>query len=143
PPGGAASGGGTSMADPRRVSLAVVLVLVAAAGARAAGPCEEGRAQTGLALGPGPDGGLVIEAVDPGSAAAATGLAAGDAVVQVNAVMAHGCGDWARAVRDARRERKAILLLVRRGETDVPLAVAAGVWSRVVAAAPAPAAEPP
>jgi len=129
------------MAHARLVTL--VLALAAAGSARAAGPCEEGRGQTGLALAAAA-GGLAVAAVDDDSAAMAGSLRVGDAVVQANGTLARSCGDYARVVREARRERKAVLLLVRRADTELPLALAASTWERAVAvvAAPAPAEAP-
>jgi len=130
------------MAHARLVTL--VLALAAAGSARAAGPCEEGRGQTGVALAVAAAGGLAVAAVDDDSAALAGGLRVGDAVVQANGTLARSCGDYARVVREARRERKAVLLLVRRADTELPLALAASTWERAVAvvAAPAPAEAP-
>src|SRR5437762_7216614 len=112
------------MAHARLVSLA--LALAAAGSASAAGPCEEDRGQTGLALAVAASGGLAVAAVDDDSAAAAGGFRVGDAVVQANGTLAGSCGEYARVVREARRERKAVLLLVRRADADVPLALGAG-----------------
>ena len=128
------------MADARRL---ITLVAVATAGtAVAAGPCEEGRGQTGLAL--GGTGTLTVAAVDDDTPAAAGGIRVGDAVVQVNGTVVRSCGEFARTVRDARRDRKAVLLLVRRAGTEVPLLVGAAAWDRAVATASAPApSEPP
>ncbi len=130
------------MAHARLVTL--VLALAAAGSARAAGPCEEGRGQTGLALAVAAAGGLAVAAVDDDSAAMAGSLRVGDAVVQANGTLARSCGDYARVVREARRERKAVLLLVRRADAELPLALAASTWERAVAvvAAPAPAEAP-
>src|SRR5438309_1599640 len=138
---GPTGGGGGGMAHARLVTL--VLALAAAGSARAAGPCEEGRGQTGLALAAAA-GGLAVAAVDDDSAAMAGSLRVGDAVVQANGTLARSCGDYARVVREARRERKAVLLLVRRADTELPLALAASTWERAVAvvAAPAPAEAP-
>src|SRR5262249_35860621 len=67
-----------------------------------------------------------------------------DAIVQVNAIVPRSCGDWARAARDARRDRKALLLLVRRAGAEVPVVLAAATWDRAIAAvAPAPPQEAP
>jgi len=130
------------MAHARLVSLAVALAAVGSA--NAAGPCEEDRGQTGLALAVAASGGLAVAAVDDDSAAAAGGFRVGDAVVQANGTLARSCGEYARVVREARRERKAVLLLVRRADADVPLALGAGTWERAVAAvAPPPPAEAP
>ncbi len=69
------------MAGARGVILG--LGLLAAAAAAAAGPCEEERAATGLALG-NHAGTLAVEAVDAGSPAARAGVQPGDVVAQVN-----------------------------------------------------------
>jgi len=129
------------MADTRR--LIVLALLLATVRAHAAGPCDEGRAQTGVAAEVAADGGLAVQTVDPDSPAAEAGIVAGDRILQLNAVVPRTCAEWARAVRDARHERKAMLILVERGGRDVPLAVAARVWQRAVATAAVPAAEPP
>jgi hypothetical protein len=124
------------MADTLRL---IVLVALAAPGiAVAAGPCEQERGQTGLAVAVDPAGGLAVSAVDPDSAAASSGLAPGDAIVQVNGMLARSCGEYARAVRDARRDRKAVLLLVRRRGTELPLVLGSATWDRAVAAVPSP-----
>ncbi|HLY36710.1 MAG TPA: PDZ domain-containing protein [Candidatus Binatia bacterium] len=129
------------MADTRR--LIVLMTLLATAPAYAAGPCDEGRAQTGVAAAVAADGGLAVQTVDPDSPAAEAGIVGGDRILQLNAAVPRTCAEWARAVRDARRERKAMLILVERGGRDVPLAVAAAAWQRAVATAAVPAAEPP
>lgn len=124
------------MANARRLTLAL---LVAAAPALAARPCEEDRGRTGLALVAG-DAGIAIGVVDDGSPAAVQGLRKGDVVVQANGVVVRACADWSRAVREARKERKALLVLVRREAADVVAAVPSSTWDRAVAEAPA--AEP-
>src|SRR2546426_118579 len=136
-----ARGGG--VAHPRTVRSGIVLAAaLAARAAWSASPCEEDRAQTGLALA-AREGGLEIAAVDPSSAAAESGLRAGDALVQVNATMPRSCTDYARAIRDAREGRKALLVLVRRSEGTVPLALGPATWERAVATAPPPPLEAP
>jgi len=123
--------------------VTAILVLGVAAIARAAGPCEEGRGQTGLALAVAPEG-LAVAAVDIDSPAAAGGLRTGDAVAQVNGVVLRTCGEYARAVRDARDGKKALLLLVRGAGGERPALLAASTWQRAVAAAPpSPPPEPP
>ena len=120
------------------------IVVLGASLARAAGPCEEDRGQTGLAVTVGPSGGLTVVAVDDDSAASASGVAVGDAVVQVNSTLVGGCGEYARAVRDARQHRKALLVLVRRGGGELPLALASATWDRELPSVPPPpATEPP
>ncbi len=132
------------MARARAVSgAAVVTAIVVAVGtAWGAPPCEEDRARTGVGLAVGAAA-LVVSALDDASPAVASGMRVGDTLVQVNGTLPHGCTDWARAVRDARQERKALLLLVRRAGAEVPLALPASTWDRVVAVAPPPPIEPP
>jgi hypothetical protein len=126
----------------RRGLTAALAALALARAAAAADPCEEGRLLTGLAVA-ADAGGLAVAAVDEESAGAASGLRAGDRVVQANASVLTGCEAWARAVREARRERKALLLLVRRGAEDVPLVLAQATWERALAAREAPPPVPP
>jgi len=129
------------MAKARVAAIGGLIALAAVAGA--SGPCEEDRAQTGLALAPA-ESGLAVSAVDEGSAAESGGLRTTDRVLQVNGTKPRGCADFARTVRDARREGKALLVLVRRGDADVPLALGAATWDRAVAAVPpSPPAEAP
>jgi hypothetical protein len=125
---------------------AVIAVVVLSAGpVAAAGPCEQERGLSGLAVAP-QKGVLAVSSVDPDSPAARSGVQAGDAVVQVNAMVPRTCAEYGRAVRDARREHKALLLLVRRGDAEVPLVVGADVWGpapTATAEAAAPAARAP
>jgi len=126
----------------QRRGLTIALALFAVRAAFAADPCEEGRLFTGLAVSAA-SGGLTVAAVDDDSPAAAGGLRAGDRLVQANASVLDDCEEWARTVRDARRERKALLLLVRRTTGEVPLMLAQGTWERAVAVAPAVPPETP
>jgi hypothetical protein len=126
------------------VARAAALIVALAAGvAGAAGPCDEGRDRTGLGMAVR-EGRLVVDAVAPNSAAAASGVRAGDVVLQANGTIAHACAEWARVVEEAREERKAVLLLVARGDVETPLALGRRTWGEeeaaAVAAAPAPRA---
>jgi hypothetical protein len=128
------------MAHASRLTVAF---LAAAAVSWAASPCEENRGQSGLALAQR-EGRLEVAAVDEASAAAEAGVRVGDVVVQANGVVPRSCADWARAVREAGKDRKALLVLVDRGGKETPLALAAATWGRVVAEVPPPpAVEPP
>jgi hypothetical protein len=123
--------------------LTIVAALALAGVARAAGPCEEGRGQTGLALAPAAAG-LAVSVTDPELPAAASGLRAGDVVVQVNGTLPRSCADYQRAVREARKDKKALLVLARREAGDVVVALAPATWDRALAAVPAvPPPEPP
>jgi PDZ domain len=128
------------MADAR---LMAALALAAASVAWGANPCEEDRGRTGVALAAG-EGGLHVAAVDPDSPGAGKGLRAGDSVAQVNDVVPRSCADWGRAVRAARKDGRALLVLVRRDGDEVALALPASTWERaVVAVPPPPPVEPP
>jgi hypothetical protein len=135
------------MAIARGLSAAALLLAVASVAA--ASPCEEGRPDTGLTVVPRA-GALVIATVDAGSAGGQAGLREGDALAQVNATVPRTCADFARAVREARKERKALLVLIQRGDAAVPLAVAASAWKEPAGSATAsseerrsPASPPP
>jgi len=130
------------MADARWCVIAVVCA-VAVRAVAIGPPCEEERGRTGLALTPA-EHGLSVGGVDDGSAAAAAGLRVGDTVVQVNGTVLRACADYGRTVHEAERERKAVLLLVRRGDAELPLALGARTWDRPLPAVPpAPKAEAP
>ena len=119
----------------QRLGLTLALGVLLARAALAADPCEEGRLLTGVSVSAGSEG-VTIASVDDDSPAAGGGLRAGDRLVQANASVLTSCDDWARAVREARRERKALLLLVRRDAEEMPLMLAQATWDRVVAVAP-------
>src|SRR5207248_1640123 len=82
---GPRDGGREGMAHARGLTVVLVLTLAGAAGA--AGPCEEGRGQTGLGVAVESSGEVVIGAIDAESTAAASGVVVGDAIVQVNGVL--------------------------------------------------------
>jgi hypothetical protein len=115
--------------------LIATVVLLAAAG-RVAAACDEERARTGIEA-TVRVGQLVVSALAPQSPGATSGLAPDDVLVQANATLLRACSDWARAVRDARRDHKALLLLVRRGERETAVALPADVWGPPPASAPA------
>ena len=130
------------MADTRWHVIAVVCA-VATRAAAAGLPCEEERGRTGIALA-AVEQGLAVGAVDEDSAAASAGLRVGDTVLQVNGTVPRACADYGRTVREAEHERKALLVLVRRGDAELPLALGARTWVRVPPAVPpAPRAEAP
>lgn len=68
------------------------------------------------------DGGLVISAVKPGSAADEAGLRSGDVVVEINRQRVKNLADYNREI--ARNEKsKSVLFLVRRGQNSLFLAL--------------------
>jgi len=130
------------VAYARSVTAAALVALAVGRAGWAASGCEEARGQTGLAVVSREDG-LAIAAVDAGSAAARTGLRAGDGVVQANGTLLRACADWQRALREARKDRKALLVLARRGDAEVLGALAADTWTRAVATVSTLPPEPP
>jgi hypothetical protein len=114
--------------------LIFLAALAAGRLAHAAGECDEERGRLGLAVGVHA-GRVTVAEVTPESAAARAGLRTGDVLVQANDVLPRSCAQWARAVAAARDERKALLVLVHRGDADIPLGFLPATWG-------APAAEP-
>ncbi|MCW5888949.1 MAG: hypothetical protein KIT14_00200 [bacterium] len=115
------------MASGRRLLTALIgaatLLAGAGAGARsaaAAGACDAERAVLGLGLAIR-GGTLVVGEVDAGSPASRAGFRVGDELLQVNATVPRSCAQWASTLEDARDERMAVLVLVRRGRIDQPL----------------------
>jgi hypothetical protein len=123
-------------------ALILLAALWAGAAHAAGGACEEGRGATGLALALRA-GVLTVDTVDPGSPAERAGLRSGDAVLQANDVVPRSCAQFAHALTAARDERKALLVLVRRGEAEIPVAFGAATWGAPPAAAAAGATAPP
>jgi len=109
--------------------LIVVCTLGVAAAAWAGGACDEGRESTGLGVGIR-DGAIAVTEVLRDSAAGRSGLRTGDVIQQANDVLPRNCSEWARAVRHARDDGKALLVLVRRGGVEVPLVLGAATWVR-------------
>ncbi len=68
-------------------------------------------------------GGVIVESVEPGSAAAAAGLLRGDVILQVAGQPVGSAAGFGRAVRDAGKTGKPVLLRVRRGESTLFIAV--------------------
>ena len=131
------------------MARAHVLIVLAALAlgrlAHASGECDEERGRLGLVVGVRAGRVLVTE-VAAGSAAARAGLRTGDVLVQANDVLPRSCAQWARALAAARDERKALLVLVHRGDADLPLAFLATTWGTPAAESPtagAPGIPPP
>jgi PDZ domain len=129
-----------------RHGLIAVVCLVAARAAFGADACDEERGATGLGVAV-QAGAVAVADVAPESPAARAGFRAGDVVLQANDVVPRTCAQWARAVGAARDGDKALLVLVRRGDAEVPLALGAATWrppglARAPATVPAPGAAP-
>lgn len=117
----------------------VTIMLALAATANAKGPCDEARERAGLVV-VVRDGALVVSEVASDSAAAASGVRAGDVVLQANGTVARSCGEWGRTVGDARDGGKALLLLVGRGDAEMAIALGRKTWGDTAIAA---SGEPP
>ncbi len=72
--------------------------------------------------------GLSVFSVEPLGSAARLGLRAGDVVQQANSWLIQTCRSYGQAITDAKRERKALLLLVARQGKMEAVAFAAEVW---------------
>jgi serine protease Do len=66
--------------------------------------------------------GVVVSAVDPGSAADEAGIRRGDVILEIDRKPVRGIDDYKKAVAGARKG-KGILFLVRRGESTLFLAL--------------------
>ncbi len=107
--------------------LIVVAALLASRAALGADACDEERGVTGLAVAV-QAGAVAVTDVALESAAARAGFRAGDVVLQANDVVPRTCSQWTRAVGAARDGDKALLVLVRRGDAEIPLAFGALTW---------------
>ena len=119
----------------------IAVVGLVAAVVHAAPLCSDDEGQVGAQLRPQGEQ-LVVGSVTPDSPAAAATLQSGDLVVQANAMVVHGCGEWTKAVRDARDDRKALLLLIERRGVPLALLVPAGALEAVPSPPPLVAAVP-
>jgi hypothetical protein len=105
--------------------------------AEAAEPCAEGRGRTGMVVRIA-DEGVVVESVDPGSAAERQGIRPGDRVLQINDVRPTSCRSYSRAVRRAEEDALALLWLVERGGQRIALALDVAPGAPLIAGAPPP-----
>ncbi len=71
-------------------------------------------------------GGVLIEDVDAGSAAAEAGVERGDVVLEVGKVRIGGIGDYNRAMRQFKGSSKAVLFRINRGGNVLYIAVEPG-----------------
>lgn len=79
---------------------------------RAQSSCEEGREVIGLSVTPFANQELAVSAVEPLSFASRLGIQVGDVIEQANNQLTDGCRSYQQAVKEAREEKKALLLLV-------------------------------
>ncbi|MGH7930754.1 MAG: PDZ domain-containing protein, partial [Candidatus Binatia bacterium] len=66
--------------------------------------------------------GVVVTAIDPGSAADEAGIRRGDVIVEVDRKPVRGVEDYRKAIGGSRKGR-GLLFLVRRGESTLFLAL--------------------
>ncbi len=95
---------------------------------KAQGLCTAGQEALGFSLVPSSGRGLSIAAIRPLSFASRLGLEVGDTVEQANSWLIRDCQSYRRAILDAQREKKALLLLVNRKGRRQALAFEATVW---------------
>ena len=89
---------------------------------RAAEPAAVGKGVgLGLVVAPAEEGGVRVEEVDPGSAAAAAGVRPGDHVLSLNKQEVKDLASFNKAAKEAVKGKNVVLLL-RRGDTTLYLA---------------------
>lgn len=125
----------------QRISVVVVMTLtlgwlVATEVMAADSPCQEAQEILGLSLKPAVSQdadsarGLIITEVASFSQGALIGLQAGDVIEQINSWQARDCDGYRRTIRDARKEQKALLVLVTRGSKRQLLSFEPEIWKR-------------
>jgi len=68
-------------------------------------------------------GGVLVEKVESGSAAAEAGIERGDVVLEVGRIRINGVSDYDRAVRQLKSANKAVLFRINRGGSVLYIAV--------------------
>ena len=71
-------------------------------------------------------GGVLVENVEPGSAADDAGIQGGDIVLEVGKIRINGIGDYSRAVRQFQDSKNAVLFRINRGGSVLYIAVEPG-----------------
>ena len=101
---------------------------------RAQDSCEEGKEVIGLSLTP-PAGkesdkplGLLVSSVAPLGFASRLGLRVGDVIEQANSWLMRDCRSYRQAITDARKGKKALLVLVAREGKRQAVAFEAAIW---------------
>ncbi len=108
---------------PLTVAIAAQQPQQAAVAAPGGGQEQQGQGEgLGLRVTPASGGeGMQVEAVDPASAAASAGVRPGDVILTINQQEVNDPASFRQAV-DRAREKKNVVLLIRRGETVLFLA---------------------
>ena len=99
-----------------------------------ANPCQEGQEYLGLTLSPKKqkdESGLAIAEITQLTPGSRVGLRTGDVLEQVNSWTIQNCKSYRRAIRDAQKKRKAILLLVSRKGKRRPIFFEPEIWQRI------------
>jgi C-terminal processing protease CtpA/Prc len=74
--------------------------------------CEEEREIIGLSLEPLSDQGLSVATLEPLGFAARSGIQVGDVIEQANNQLLRNCRGYRKAVQEAKKDKKALLLLI-------------------------------
>ena len=99
-----------------------------------ANPCQEGQEYLGLTLNPRQQkdqSGLPIADITQLTPGSRVGLREGDVLEQVNSWTIQNCKNYQRAIRDAQKKKKAILLLVSRKGKRRPIFFEPEIWQRI------------
>ena len=99
-----------------------------------ANPCHEGQEYLGLTLSPKKQkdvSGLSIVDITQLTPGSRVGLRTGDVVEQVNSWPIQNCKSYRKAIRDAQKKQKAILLLVSRKGKRRPIFFEPEIWQRI------------
>lgn len=90
--------------------------------------CEEEREIIGLSLEPLSDQGLSVATLEPLGLAARSGIQVGDVIEQANNQQLQNCRDYRKAVREAKKDKKALLLLINTKKGKRAVAFERAVW---------------
>ncbi|MBE0596814.1 MAG: DegQ family serine endoprotease [Desulfuromonadales bacterium] len=110
--------------NDQRLALPVLIVEMEPPAKAAPLPSEPAGKQQGLGLSVGPapgSEGVLVEAIEPRSAAAAAGVQPGDLILSVNRQEVNSPDAFSKAVKAAGKGKN-VVLLIRRGETTLYLA---------------------
>lgn len=90
--------------------------------------CDEERELIGLSLEPLSAQGLSVTTLEPLGFAARSGIQVGDVIEQVNNQLLQNCRSYQRAVQEAKKDKKALLLLVNTKKGKQAIAFERAIW---------------
>ena len=90
--------------------------------------CEEEREIIGLSLEPLSDQGLSVATLEPLGFAARSGIQVGDVIEQANNQLLRDCRGYRKAVQEAKKDKKALLLLINTKKGKRAVAFERAVW---------------